>query len=248
MDATDGFKPGDIIIASDAHPVGILEHVLHPKSGTLLVVERAWAQRQYVVANAITVSSTVQPFGATSWHTLSVPLATVISRGVYRRVMGRLVPEPHRGEIPRPHSPANDTAAADAIRPLLAVQPLTCAQPITCTVRHGVACLGGRISTDAGSLEAAHVARSVTDVWHVLVTIVSDEALVSHLRRAIRTDPASAIHVHTVSVRNGKGLVEVKSEAPSDAVRRLTDLTSEIEGLVSIDVHFVDADPEAART
>jgi hypothetical protein len=138
----------------------------------------------------------------------------------------------------------NDTAAADAILPLLAVQPLTCAQPITCTVRHGVACLGGRISTDAGSLEAAHVARSVNDVWHVLVTIVSDEALVSHLRRAIRSDTESVMHVLTVSVRNGKGLVEVKSGTPSDAVSRLSDLTSEIEGLVSIDVHVAAADPE----
>jgi len=244
MDVTERFKPGDILIASDAHPVGIIEHVLHPTSGTLLVVERAWAQRQYVVANATTVSSTEKPFGTTSWHTLSVGLDTVISRGVYRRVMGRLVPDPHRGEIPRPHSVENDTAAADAILPLLAVQPLTCAQPITCTVRHGVACLGGRISTDAGSLEAAHVARSVNDVWHVLVTIVSDEALVSHLRRAIRTDTESVMHVLTVSVRNGKGLVEVKSGTPSDAVSRLSVLTSEIEGLVSIDVHVAAADPE----
>lgn len=244
MDVTEKFQPGDILIASNSHPVGIIEHVLHPTSGILLVIERAWAQRQYVVATAAMVSSTEQPFGRTSWHTLSVPLTTVISRGVYRRVMGRLVPDPHRVELPRPHSPAHDKAAASAILPLLASQPLTGAQPVTCTVRHGVACLGGRISTDAGSLEAAHVARSVTDVWHVLVTVVSDEALVSHLRRAIRADTESVPHVLTVSVRNGHGLIEVKSGTPSDAISRLADWTDEIEGLESIEVHIASNDPE----
>lgn len=244
MDVTEGFQPGDILIASDSHPVGIIEHVLHPTSGILLVIERAWAQRQYVVASATMVYSSEQPFGTTSWHTLSVPLATVISRGVYRRVMGRLVPDPHRGDIPRPHSPANDTAAASAILPLLASQPLTAAQPVTCTVRHGVACLGGRISTDAGSLEASHLARSVTDVWHVLVNVVSDEALVSHLRRAIRTDTESVPHVLTVSVRDGQGLIEVNSGTPSDAISRLANWTSDIEGLDSIEVRVASIDPE----
>ena len=245
MDVSERFQPGDILIASDAHPVGIIEHVLHPTSGVLLVIERAWAQRQYVVANATMVSATKHPFGTTSWHTLSVPLASVISRGVFRRVMGRLVPDLHRGEIPRPHTPARDKAAANAIQPLLATQPLTCAQPITCTVRHGVACLGGRISTDAGSLEAAHVARSVNDVWHVLVTIVSDEALVSHLRRATRTDTQTAANVLTLSVRNGQAVIEVKSGTPRDTVSRLTNWKNEIEGLKSIQVQFPSIDPEA---
>jgi|GEM_PF-823895 hypothetical protein len=204
-------RPGDIVVDREQTPVGIVNAVIRPPSGVRLVVALAGLRDRYVVVPASHLSGVVEPpFGPVTRVVSSGMRLDILGGPVFRREMGRLVPEVARVEQVQFPPPAGWEAADNQtraeVRAGLAEAMLTAGEPVDVDAWHGVIHLHGRISTDAGAIEALRIAHGAGGVWHAVSTVISDEALRMRLRRHVQVSDVGA-SVDSVSVTHGAGLV-----------------------------------------
>jgi hypothetical protein len=202
---------GDLVVDREHTPIGAIDAVIRPSSGVRLIVGVAGYQNRYVVVPAADLVGTIEPpFGPATRRISSQLRLEVLEGPTYRREMGRLIPDQTRVRpFPFPQNAdwsASDELSRTAVREALALAPLTANEPVGIDAWHGAVHLHGRISNDAGSIEAMRVASKASGVWHVISTLLSDEAIGMHLRRLVRGSDAAA-SVAAVSVTHGIGVV-----------------------------------------
>ena len=204
------------MLGADGTAVGRVESVLSSASGERLLIARAFSKGGYVVVARSDVASTEADGDGLTWHTLSLDGAEVASRGVFRRSLGRLMPDP----FPAPYGqPRPDDEAEAELRATLRDDPLTREEEIEPRVRHGVAVLEGLIGTVGGKVVAERLARTTPGVWDALNRLHSDEELLSAVRVAVRRAGAIADAIQDVSVARGVVTVSLLSETTA-AVER----------------------------
>src|SRR5579883_3402392 len=142
--------PGDLVLAAgheDAHggrsvaggagspappggeAVGEVERVLETSHGVRLVVQRAFFRGRFVVVAADDIEQAGTDRLGLRWIRLRVALPTLLARGTYRRVMGRLARDPE--PLPLPPAPADDTVARAELGAALAAHPLLADSELT---------------------------------------------------------------------------------------------------------------------
>ncbi|MBU6288590.1 MAG: hypothetical protein KGS10_10555 [Chloroflexi bacterium] len=213
-------RSGDVVVDREQMPVGIVNAVIRPPSGVRLVVALAGIRDRYVVVPASHLSGVVEPpFGPATRIVSSSLRHDILGGTVYRREMGRLVPQGSRAEQVRFPPPsgweAADNQSQAEVRAGLAEAVLTAGEPVDIDAWHGVIHLHGRISTDAGAIEALRIAHGASGVWHAVTTVISDEALRMRLRRHVQRSEVAA-SVASISVNRGDGLVTPFEDANLD--------------------------------
>ena len=209
--AVDAWRHGDLVVDREHTPIGTINSVIRPPSGARLIVAVAgYHDRYVVVASADLVGTLAPPFGTATRHVTSRLRLDILESVTYRREMGRLIRDLSQVD-PFPFPSQAAWAAADdlsrtTVQDGLAQARLTAGQPISVAAWHGSIHLSGRVATDVGVIEAMRIAYAAVGVWHVVSTLVSDEALGMHLRRHVRgSDTAAA--VAAIAVVHGVAIV-----------------------------------------
>jgi hypothetical protein len=220
LPANDVYRTGDVLNDSEHTPIGTINTVLRAASGVRLVVAVAGYHNRYVVVPATEiVGDLAPPFGPATRHITSAPRLAILNGPTYRREMGRLTKDTSRLDpFPFPTGAGwegADTVTRTAVRDGLAQSRLTSEEPIEFDVWHGAVYLYGRVATDAGVIDGIRIAHAADGVWHVISTLVSDEALRMQLRRLVRGSDAAA-DVAAVTVVRGVGIVTTFAGATVD--------------------------------
>src|SRR6266542_333637 len=175
----DRFRAGDGVLAraSDGEltPLGRVDSVLGARSGTQLVVERAFQPGRFtpLAAERVEVSD-YDPEADLRWHVVGIDAAAAARLPVYRRALGRLTPDPLQVISP---APGDDAATTQSLAAILASDPLVGMAETRVRVTHGVAVLTGWVQTVGAKVAADRLARTSPGVWDVKNRLVSDEEL-----------------------------------------------------------------------
>jgi hypothetical protein len=222
---------GDYVLADDGAPVGRVESVLRSASGDRLLIARAFSRGGYLNAPVSEIGrSEDDPKLGLRWHSLCVPVQTLLSRGIFKRVMGRLVPDAYPSAF---GSPRDDAEARADVLAALANEPLTREIGLNVHVRHGVAILEGIIGTVGGKVVAERIARVTPGVWDAVNRIVADEELSGAIRARLRLDGRLAAAIRDVSVKQGEITLDLLPHAQADEVLR-RDLIDAIQATAGV--------------
>lgn len=207
----DPWCQGDLVVDREHTPVGTINSVIRPPSGVRLIVAVAgYHDRYVVVAGADLIGTIAPPFGTATRHVASPLRVDILEGPTYRREMGRLIRESSRVDpFPFPSQAAwaaYDDLSRTTVQDELAKARLTAGQPIDVAAWHGSIHLSGRVASDVGVIEAMRIGYAAAGVWHVVSTLISDEALGMHLRRHLRASDAAAA-VAAISVVQGVAVV-----------------------------------------
>jgi osmotically-inducible protein OsmY len=224
---------GDVVLAGDPAPTpaGRIQRVLAARSGSRLLIARAFVPGSFLVAAAAdVVSTTTDDRIGLRWHRLRPALAELLAGGSYRRTAGQLVPDP----VPAPAPPPlDDSRAAQVLSRDLAEDPLVSGADVHVYVRHGVALLEGWVGTVGAKLVANRLGRTTAGVWDVVNRLVSDEELVAAVGSQIRADPRAAA-VRGVSVELGRVTLTVADTSRESDERVLHRLREAVPGVRSV--------------
>lgn len=225
-----------------ATPVGTVESVLATSRGLRLIVERAFAPNSYVVlpgesVDAVDVEGDQTPAQepcAVRWVVTHRQPADLMAAGVFRRVLGRLTPDP----LPAPALPTPDDRGARAqLEQSLVNDPLTAGGDLVVRVRHGVAILDGWLHLVAGKVQADRLARTTPGIWQARNRLVSDEELRVVVRNALRALPGAGRLVADFRLELGRAFVLIQgatTSADAEAARRAT---SAVRGIRAVELH-----------
>lgn len=211
-------RPGDFVLSAPPalEPAGRIESVLHARSGERLLIALAFSRGRYIVcAPQEIVSTDDDSVTGLRWHTLDVKLSDLLARGTFRRVAGRLTPDPLPSTYGAPH-PDADTAAE--IGTAIAAAPLTKDAEIVAVVRRGVAVIDGWIGTVAGKVAAERITRLIPGVWEAVNRIVSDEELRAAVGDRLRADERFAQDVEELALRHGRVTITLRPGSPPHTV------------------------------
>lgn len=204
---------GDLVLASGEAPVGEVEAVLPTSRGTQLVLKRAFFPGVYLVAQAEGIEASEEdPELGLRWHRLCASAEGILGRGRFRRVMGRLTPDPYPS-LPPP--PLDDAAAAKSIARALAADPLIGPESgeVQVRVSRGAGSLRGWVRLVGLKVTAEQLARSTPGVWYVRNWLFSDDELRGAAMRWIREQPALAARVRDVKVSLGHATITLSHPA-----------------------------------
>ena len=234
--AGPALRPGDLVITSPpVEAVGRVDRVLETSRGQRLVVERAYAPGTFVVLDgagltpsdavaAAATGSSGDPGGGgfaapgPRWVTSAARPAALLAGGVFRRVLGRLQPDPSATGAPAAAlaPPAgDDDAIRDALDGILRADPLIAGGEIRLAVRHGVALLGGWVPTVAAKVQAYRLSRTAPGVWEAQASLASDEEIRLLVGRALRARPELAAGVSGLDVALGRVTVALLPDTPA---------------------------------
>lgn len=202
--------------------MGKIDAVLGARSGERLLVERAFQPGRFtpVVTSDVAASEDDATTGL-RWHRIAVPPGELARLPLYRRVLGRLIPDPV--QLLPPNLP-EDTAAQTALQAAVQEEPLTAGADLAVRVVHGVAVLEGWVRTVAGNLVAERLARTTAGVWEAKNRLVSDEELAALARSRALADPQLAGAVAHIAAGLGRVTVHLSPGATAAAARAAHDL------------------------
>lgn len=224
--------PGEYVLDVESLPVGRIDSVIRSVSGVRLVVARAFSRGGFIACAERHVARTEHDSLGLVWHSLGIGADALARTGVYRREMGRLVPDP----FPAPYgAPRPDEVVAAEVRAALDEDPLTRGAELSVGLSHGVVVLSGWIDTVGGKVIAERIARVTPGVWDAVNRLSSDDELLGAARSAVRRSGAPADSVHDVRVRHGGVTLTLLpgGEGAADALRAAC---AEVPGVRSVEV------------
>ena len=213
------FRSGDPVLAAanGAVPLGKIDAVLPARSGARIVVERAFQPGRFTpIAAADVAGSEDDPATGLRWHRLALTAADLAHLPLYRRDLGRLVPDPLRH---LPTAPAPDQATREQVTAALGSDPLTAPSELGVLVVHGIALLDGWVQTLGAKVVAERIARTTPGVWDVKNRLISDEELAALARSAALADPALAALIDSIKVDLGRVVVRLSTSSVADVAQ-----------------------------
>ena len=218
------FQSGDIVVAAPPGetPIGRIDSVLAARGGARLVIAVAYFVGRYVAIGEAEVAGTsVDTSTSLRIHTLRLDAAAVRRLPAYRRVLGRLMPDP---SLAVPSSYPGDVAAQSALDQALSDDPLMADAAVQARVRYGVAVLTGWVRSVGAKVAADRLARTAPGIWDSRNRLQSDEELTALARRQVVAAPDLARAVQRITVDLGRVSVEVDPASgvdPDATARRL---------------------------
>ncbi len=248
-------SPGDLVLAADheephggrsvagtagepatpdREPVGEVERVLETSHGVRLVVQRAFFRGRFVVVAADDIEQAGTDRLGLRWIRLRVALPTLLARGTYRRVMGRLARDPE--PLPLPPAPADDAAVRAELGTTLAAHPLLADSELTLHVTHGVAVIDGWVRTVGAKVASERIARETRGIWAVRNRLLSDEELLAAARRQLTAVPDLARAISELRLDLGRAALVLRHDTPPEVVAAAERVMKQLPGLREVTI------------
>jgi hypothetical protein len=242
-----GVRAGDLVISEPpVEAVGRVDAVLETSRGRRLVVERAYAPGTFVVldgagltpAGAVGGAPGAPGVAATQegprWIVTAARPAALLAGGVYRRVLGRLQPDPLAPGRGAPEAPADDAVVREALAAALRADDLLAGSEVRLAVRHGVALLEGWVGTVAAKVQAYRLARGTPGIWEAYARLASDEETRLVVRDALRAHPDLAAAVGAVAADLGRVTVTLLPGAAPAVAAGITAVAGGVFGVRAV--------------